>query len=231
MWGVGALWAAQIAVARAEDTRTGGQHGWWGYDDLGRPVPRPIPEDPEAPEAPLPLVLGPNTNGIDLRQAFSAGDQPLAAAGYLDVTKPPFSADATGRTDATAALQAAVLAARKAYLVVLLPVGSTFLVSKTIAVVQPGKHFMSTVGAPDCNNMPEIFGKAPKEVAHCARTAPVTILGQPAGANSAPPKLRVAANTGFVGPVVYLHNPQNENVNMNRAWHLTLVPLCAFCFS
>ena len=57
-------------------------------------------------------MTGPNVNGIELRSNFSATDQPLAARGFLDVTKPPFSADPSGKNDATAAIQAAVLAAR-----------------------------------------------------------------------------------------------------------------------
>ena len=56
----------------------------------------------------LPPVLGPNVNGIELRRAYAAADQPMAASGFLDVTKPPFNADPGGTVDATAALQAAV---------------------------------------------------------------------------------------------------------------------------
>jgi hypothetical protein len=184
-------------------------HGWWAHNAEGDPIPRPggLHRKPKLPA--LPLVSGPNVNGIELRSNFSATDQPLAARGFLDVTKPPFSADPSGMTDATAAIQAAVLAARPAYLVVLLPKGSIFLVSKTIAIVQPEKAFMSTVGAPDCNNMDEVYGSPLKHVVHCARTAPVVVVGEPV-ASGARPTLRVAANAGFSGPVVYLHNPINE---------------------
>ena len=208
-----ALAAAALLLplsAAAEDEDAG---GWWAYDERGQPEPHPslpLRGDPEGP-ATLPLVLGPNVNGIQLGSNFSASDQPLAASGFLDVTRPPFSADPTGKTDSTQALQAAVLAARPAYLVVLLPKGSTFLVSETISVVQPSKAFMSTNYAvePDCNNMPEVFGKAQKQIRHCGRTAPVMIVGEPV-ASGPRPTLRVAANAGFQGPVVYLHNPQNE---------------------
>ena len=61
--------------------------------------------------------------------------------------------------------------------------------------------------------MPETFGKAQKQIKHCARTAPVMIVGEPV--ESGPrPTLRVAEHAQFSGPVVYLHNPENENVDI-----------------
>ena len=206
------------AIGTAATENEGGQGGWWEYDTDGQIK---LGGDPEKAPPTLPLVLGPNVNGVELGSNFSATDQPLAASGFLDVTRPPFSADPSGKTDATAAIQAAVLAARGVYLVVLLPKGSTFLVSKTIAVVQPFKYFMSTNSgnapsghdagrvAPDCNNMPEVYGKPAQLIQHCARTAPVMVVGEPVAAGPRP-TLRVAANAGFTGPVVYLHNPENE---------------------
>lgn len=199
-----------LASARAVSS-TSGAHGWWSYDATGQLILQGQRGDPENGPPTLPAVLGPNVNGIGLGSNYSAVEQPLAASGFLDVTKPPFSADPTGKTDATAAIQAAVVAARKQYLVVLLPKGSEFLISKTIEVIQPSKTFMSTNYAvePDCNNMPEVYGKSTKEIHHCARTAPVVIVGEPV-ASGPRPTLRVAANTGLKGPVVYLHNPVNE---------------------
>lgn len=202
-----AVAAPSSSTAASSDDRNS---GWWAYDDAGRPI---LSErsDPENAPPTLPAVLGPNVNGIKLGSNYSADEQPLAAAGFLDVTKPPFSADPTGTTDSTAAIQAAIMAAREQYLVVLLPKGSEFLVSKTIAVVQPSKYFMSTnyAVAPDCNNMPEVYGKTPKQIRHCARTAPVMLVGEPV-ASGQRPTLRVPANSGLRGPVVYLHNPENE---------------------
>lgn len=210
------LLLAVAAAAAAGSARHGvvalddAHAGWWSYDATGHMV-LGDGDDPENTPHTLPVVLGPNVNGIQLGSNYSAAEQPLAASGFIDVTKSPYNADPTGQIDATAAIQAAVIAARKQYLVVLLPKGSEFLVTKTIAVVQPSKYFMSTNYAvqPNCNNMPEIYGKKPKEIRHCARTAPVMIVGEPV-ASGPRPTLRVAANTGLKGPVVYLHNPENE---------------------
>ena len=198
-----------LAAARAGSSSSSA-HGWWSYDATGQLITGQR-GDPENPPPTLSAVLSPNVNGIRIGSNYSAADQPLAARGFLDVTKPPFSADPTGKTDATAAIQSAVIAAREQYLVVLLPKGSEFLVSETIAVVQPSKYFMSTnyAVAPDCNNMPEVYGKTQKKIKHCARTAPVMLVGEPV-ATGPRPTLRVAADTGLRGPVVYLHNPVNE---------------------
>jgi hypothetical protein len=53
------------------------------------------------------------------------------ALGLLDVTKAPYNADPTGMTDATAAIQLAVYAARDQRLICFFPSG-TYLVSDTI---------------------------------------------------------------------------------------------------
>jgi hypothetical protein len=62
-------------------------------------------------------------------------DPALAALGFLDVTKAPYSAKPDGRTDVTAALKRALLDARDARLVVWLPAG-TYLVSDTLECTQ-----------------------------------------------------------------------------------------------
>jgi pectate lyase-like protein len=58
-------------------------------------------------------------------------DQDLAAIGFLDATKAPYSADPTGETDSTTAIQRAIRDARDARLVTYLPAGR-YLVSDTI---------------------------------------------------------------------------------------------------
>lgn len=62
-------------------------------------------------------------------------DPQLAAQGYLDVTRAPYSAAGDGRTDDTAALQRAMLDARDARLVMWLPPG-TYLVRDTLHCIQ-----------------------------------------------------------------------------------------------
>lgn len=61
----------------------------------------------------------------------ASGNPRLAAMGFLDVTQAPYRADATGRRDATGALQRALDDARDAQLVTYLPAGR-YLVSDTI---------------------------------------------------------------------------------------------------
>ena len=58
-------------------------------------------------------------------------DRQLTSLGFLDVTKPPYNADGSGTTDATAAIQQAINDARDAQLVCWLPAGR-YLVSDTI---------------------------------------------------------------------------------------------------
>ncbi len=59
----------------------------------------------------------------------------LAQKGYIDVTAFPYGADATGNTDATAAIQQALNDARDARMICYLPAGR-YLVSNTISGIQ-----------------------------------------------------------------------------------------------
>ena len=59
----------------------------------------------------------------------------LADHGFLDVTKPPFNADNTGKVDVTKTLQKAITYARLNFLVVYLPLG-TYLVSDTLTLLE-----------------------------------------------------------------------------------------------
>lgn len=74
-------------------------------------------------------------DSIGQRVLGEYGDSALAAIGILDVTKPPYNADATGETDVTDILQQAILDARDARLVCFLPVG-TYRVSDTLEGIQ-----------------------------------------------------------------------------------------------
>lgn len=65
----------------------------------------------------------------------AAGNKALAKLGYLDATAAPYHADATGKTDATAAIQQALKDARDARLSCYLPAGR-YLVSDTISGIQ-----------------------------------------------------------------------------------------------
>jgi len=62
-------------------------------------------------------------------------DKPSAADGILDVTKAPYSADPTGKSDSTRAIQQAMKDARDARLVTYLP-GGTYRVSDTLTCIQ-----------------------------------------------------------------------------------------------
>jgi hypothetical protein len=62
-------------------------------------------------------------------------DKQSAAAGILDVTKAPYSADPTGKKDSTRAIQQAMKDARDARLITFLP-GGTYRVSDTITCIQ-----------------------------------------------------------------------------------------------
>ena len=174
---------------------------------LSKPAPQP-----------LPAIDGPVVNGIDLSDPGLGPSQPLVALGFLDVTAPPFGADPTGQRDSTAALQAAVDFGRRAYLVVGIPPG-TYSVNNTIKLVQPEKFFHTTVGSPECNNMPELFGANLTTQKHCGRTAPAVIKALPgsgSGGSDSRPRIVLRASSGLVGPVILLHNPINDNVNMNQ---------------
>eukprot|EP00040_Diaphanoeca_grandis_P014749 m.74928 g.74928 ORF g.74928 m.74928 type:complete len:873 (-) comp24718_c0_seq2:61-2679(-) len=163
----------------------------------------------------LPAIAGPVVNGILLGDGGLGDAQPLSKLGYLDVTKPPFNADPTGTTDATKALQQAIDFGRQAYLTVLVPSG-TFKVSATLNMIDPQKLFYTTVGTPFCNNMQEIYPSPKKNItqqAHCSRTAPAILRGPNRGP---PPTIVLTENSNLVGPVIYVHNPLNENINMNQ---------------
>lgn len=69
------------------------------------------------------MAVAPSGGNIDI-------DKP-AAVGYLDVTAPPYNADATGRRDSTAAIQQAVNDGRWHCRAVFFPPG-TYLVNDTI---------------------------------------------------------------------------------------------------
>ncbi len=80
-------------------------------------------------EAPVRLVS--EVEAAGRRAVALYADKELAALGFLDVTKRPYRADPTGRTDATNAIQQALRDARDARLVTYLPPGR-YLVSDTI---------------------------------------------------------------------------------------------------
>ncbi len=88
------------------------------------PAEEPFPNWPSVPELPEVRVAA----AIPLARL---GNQPLAARGFVDVTQAPFNADATGKADATTALQQAIFFAREHQMVVLLPPGS-YRVSDTL---------------------------------------------------------------------------------------------------
>eukprot|EP00729_Bicosta_minor_P006211 gene6211-27391_t len=162
----------------------------------------------------LPFVAGPVVNGISLADPGYGDEQAFVAIGLLDVTKPPFSADKTGAVDATAAIQAAVDAGRLHYLTVLFPAGN-YTVSDTIRVIQPAKAWKTTnLAGAFCNNIDESFGAPVKNTTHCARTAPVVMTGSKATQER--PMIVLKEGLGFASPVVQLHNPINENINMNQ---------------
>eukprot|EP00927_Polykrikos_kofoidii_P049142 TRINITY_DN43265_c0_g1_i1.p1 TRINITY_DN43265_c0_g1~~TRINITY_DN43265_c0_g1_i1.p1 ORF type:complete len:780 (-),score=85.16 TRINITY_DN43265_c0_g1_i1:164-2503(-) len=162
---------------------------------------------------PVTLADSPVVNGINMTDP-GWPDQPLVRLGLLDVSQAPFSADTRGEVDATDAIQRAVEAGRANYLTVFFPSGR-YKVTRTIEVIQPEKMFLTTVGEPNCNEMREVYGGKVIEKPHCARTAPVVLQGtQREGAMK--PELFVPAGTGLSGPVVRIHNPINDNINMNQ---------------
>jgi hypothetical protein len=64
--------------------------------------------------------------------------------------------------------------------------------------------------------MPEVYGGTLEKVVHCARTAPAVIQGSFGRSGSGRATLVVPKGTGLVGAVVKLHNPINDNINMNQ---------------
>ncbi|RMG04349.1 MAG: hypothetical protein D6741_01170 [Planctomycetota bacterium] len=81
-------------------------------------------------DVPVPALRAPSPYSMD-----ELGNKEWAAAGFLDVTAPPFSADPTGRQDSTRAIQAAVDFAREHQLVCFFPPGR-YRVSDTIVCEQ-----------------------------------------------------------------------------------------------
>jgi len=115
------------------------------------------------------------------------GAPELATLGFLDVTKPPYSARADGVTDDTAALQRALADARDARLVLWLPAG-TYLVRDTLQCVQGAINLRARETGP----------RPPSEERLTATDYPCVIRG-PAGPKRA--VIRLAPDApGFADP-------------------------------
>jgi len=82
--------------------------------------------------APLVALLTGMRWAVAAEKGGTPAADPLLAIGCLDVTRAPFSADPTGQTDSTAALQRAINDARDRGLVCFFPTG-TYLVSDTLS--------------------------------------------------------------------------------------------------
>ncbi|MDZ7617810.1 MAG: glycosyl hydrolase family 28-related protein [Patescibacteria group bacterium] len=82
-----------------------------------------------------PTIRQPFPDLVNLAVPPELEDQATAALGLVDVTKAPFKADPTGKTDSTAALQAAIRFARDHQMVCFFPPG-TYLASDTLECVQ-----------------------------------------------------------------------------------------------
>lgn len=94
-----------------------------------------------APELAINHQDGLNKKGPQIAQAAKRiiarySDQKLASMGILDVTKSPYNADNTGKTDATLAIQRALNEGRDSLCVTYLPSG-TYLVSDTLEGISP----------------------------------------------------------------------------------------------
>jgi hypothetical protein len=82
-----------------------------------------------------PAIREPFVDLLNLAVPVELEDQRLAALGYVDVTRKPFSADPTGTKDSTPAIQAAVLFARDHQMACFFRPG-TYLLSDTLTCVQ-----------------------------------------------------------------------------------------------
>jgi hypothetical protein len=82
-----------------------------------------------------PPILAPFPDLLDLPVPKEMEHQSLVASGYVDVTRPPFSADPTGKTDSTKSIQTAVTFARDHQMACFFPPG-TYLLTDTLACVQ-----------------------------------------------------------------------------------------------
>lgn len=106
---------------------------------FGAPGGKAKPSSPGDPKAYLryvqPTVQGPYPDGVNLAVPPELGDQTTPALGLVDVTKKPFHADPTGKTDATQALQAAINFARDHQMVCFFPAG-TYRVSDTLSCIE-----------------------------------------------------------------------------------------------
>ncbi len=80
-------------------------------------------------------ILEPFVDGVALEVPEAVAAQPSAAAGFVDVTRPPFGADPTGAADCTVALQKAIDFARDRQIVCFFPPG-TYRVSNTLSCVR-----------------------------------------------------------------------------------------------
>jgi hypothetical protein len=78
-----------------------------------------------------PRVEGPIAEGVNLAVPDELANRRLAEMGFVDVTAAPFSADRTGRSDATQAIQTAVEFARDHQMVLFFPAG-IYRISDTI---------------------------------------------------------------------------------------------------
>lgn len=82
-----------------------------------------------------PAIREPFVDLLNLTPPAGLGDSRLAALGCVDVTRKPFSADPTGKTDSTEAIQTAVTFARDHQMACFFPPG-TYLLSDTLTCVQ-----------------------------------------------------------------------------------------------
>jgi hypothetical protein len=82
-----------------------------------------------------PTIREPFVDLLNLTTPTGLDDSRLAALGYVDVIRKPFSADPTGKTDSTKAIQSAVTFARDHQMACFFPPG-TYLLSDTLPCVQ-----------------------------------------------------------------------------------------------
>ena len=136
--------------------------------------------------------------------AFPRFEPTADGIGIVNVTAPPFSVDPSGTTDVTLSLQRAIDAAKAANLALFLPAGR-YLVSDTLACDQ----INWAGGDGQINIVPDRFR------AH-------VILGSSAALPAARPTIVLAPRTPGFGnasspkSVMRIHNPGNENINMNQ---------------
>lgn len=96
----------------------------------------PAAEDPDSYlRYAHPTIREPIPDLLNLAVPAELGNAPTASLGYVDVTRAPFRADPTGKTDSTAAVQSAVLFARDHQMACLFPPGS-YLLSDTLNCTQ-----------------------------------------------------------------------------------------------